>query len=117
MARLNGWQRIGVVLSALWLAFVCFMFVISRNGARPDFSSDVHYVDHECETKLASEPAPTPGQPISLERFAGCERSEQRTRWGQFALVMLAPIALGWSLIYLLIATIRWVATGFRPEP
>ena len=123
--RLNGWQRIGIVLSVVWVV-VAGVWVMST-------------VEHLASTRLRSclldasfrYPAPRPqfyatGPPPEYEKeVARCEREFRnelnayqaqynRDRLYAVARIGLAPILAAWLLPYLLISLVRWIRRGFN---
>jgi hypothetical protein len=113
--RLNGWQRIGVVLTGLWVALVlCVVagtdsFVTTIPGQPPSCSAP------------APESSPDK-KTFSFEEAFGCAPGaivagtpdSQHFNWrGLMFAIAAVPVGV-WLLIYLLIHIIRWVAQGFR---
>jgi hypothetical protein len=122
--RLNGWQRIGVVLSVLWLVFVFGLGVCG-------------YLDLPRALGPFVRIAQPPDAPISAPRTAA--RHENRTHAAiagtiipysdvspiqslnptyefNFPGVLLAafiPLVLGWTIAIVLVKTIRWIHEGF----
>jgi hypothetical protein len=97
--RLNGWQRIGIVLSVLWaLSAVVWVPTFLDHRAMKDFKVCIDvYTD-----------------------FSMCQRSLDRqlkdteaNRTFITAAVALAPVVISWLLI--IVATVRWVRRGFQP--
>jgi len=121
--RLNGWQRIGVVLTALWFLFVLFHgakgYLSVESGTGP-FVRTIQGTPPHCTSPA---PEPSPGQKtFSFEELHGCapdalvggtpDRSE--FLWGELFAVAAIPPVLVWLLGYLLLGVVRWVAKGFR---
>jgi hypothetical protein len=98
--RLNGWQRIGIVLSVLWAAFV--LFYIWQNWATlSSVYSDQFY---RC-------------------LFGPDEAADFKTCHANYYAAMirvvgswLAPIPIAWMVIYLIVWTVRWIRRGFQPS-
>ena len=101
--HLNGWQRVGIVLSMLW-AVVGGMWgdqiAIQKGGAIPI----AHYkwcitqpdYDDECSATFDEEYA------------AGV-----RGHWAFAAMAGLVPIPVAWLLVYIMAWTTRWIRRGF----
>jgi hypothetical protein len=105
--RLNGWQRIGIVLSMLW-AVVGGLWGnhidIQEGGAIPIAHykwciSQPDYDDDECSHTFDEEYA------------AGV-----RGHWALPAIVGLVPIPVAWLLVYIVVWTVRWIGRGFQPS-
>jgi hypothetical protein len=95
--RLNGWQRIGIVLSVVWIlvgALWGWMF------ATADYRSCV---------VMAS----------SVETLDFCNRYHRwvfDTAWVYSLLVALVPIPIAWLLVYGVSYLVRWIKSGFKQE-
>src|SRR5215472_92402 len=106
--RLNGWHRIGIVLSMLWAVMGGLWgnhIAIQRGGAIPiahykSCISQPDYDDDECTAAFDEEYA------------AGL-----RDHWA-FAVIMagLIPIPVAWLLVYIVVWTARWIRRGFQPS-
>jgi hypothetical protein len=105
--RLNGWQGIGVVASVLWLVFVGCLAAYEANlseSATTFLTQDIN-----AETKL-----PIPTGPVTFESFL--VKRERVLVPGRIALVMCVPLVVVWLAVYGLLATMRWVARGFKHD-
>jgi hypothetical protein len=90
--RLNGWQRIGIVLSALWVLV---------GGLWGRQLAVAPYFD--C---IKSAP--------NIDTMNFCERYLQD--WGSTAmLIALVPLPIAWLLVYIVVWTVRWIRRGFQP--
>jgi hypothetical protein len=90
--RLNGWQRLGIVLSALWVLV---------GGLWGRHLTVAPYFD--C---IKSAP--------NIDTMNFCERYLQD--WGSTAmLIALVPIPIAWLLVYIVVWTVRWIRRGFQP--
>lgn len=91
MKRLNGWQRIGVVLSVLWSLFVVGLaYEYMKRGLIDPY--DLLLLDH-------------------LTIFLGHPP--------RFVVVLAAlafPIVGGWLLVYGIVWATKWVTRGFKSE-
>lgn len=136
--RLNGWQRLGVVLSGLWFVFaVC---VVTYRYTMNENNWFVHVAKEEPPPAPApypeTEPTPAPAPahveaksnefdrkfdalPLAsdaevfgqeLEAEEGLARELELVRCVAF---VLAPIALGWIAAYAIVWAIAWVRAGF----
>jgi hypothetical protein len=94
--RLHGWQRIGIVLSILWLPAGALLGVVAavapyrvciRNSLNDIAWCDMVYRDA-----------------FSPEHL-----------WSAAALFALTPIPVAWLLAYAALWAMRWVWRGFQP--
>jgi heme/copper-type cytochrome/quinol oxidase subunit 2 len=92
--RLNGWQRIGIVLSLVW-AVVGGLW--GRKAALTPFL--------DC-----------------LSDTGNLNFCQSQYQWAidqvwLFALIFgLAPIPIAWLLVYIVVWTVRWIRRGFQPS-
>ena len=102
--RLNGWQRIGVVVSIAWFIGGGFWgsgLIEEQDGA------GVVAAYKSCLESNAD--------------WAPCQQAFQRDwpvtmkyHWAETATFALVPIPAVWLFVYGLIAIWRWIARGFR---
>ena len=142
--RLNGWQRIGIVLSALWALFILFVGVSNSLNAGGPF---VHYTPSvtitvkrgtlgRCTEVLASSST----APLSIDEILNeqtdalgehCLRSHYITGIpdvtrqtperheflaGTFLRWLLVPLLTAWLSVYALIFSVRWISRGFNQK-
>ena len=99
--QLNGWQRVGIVLSVLWIVVIAIIALSEYAGwvrlGEFTFRYEVmtlktgaRFVD---DLGLLYEP--------SFKVF-------------YFATALLLPVLIGWITVYLLAWAIRWVHRGFK---
>lgn len=89
--KLNGWQRIGIIISVFWLSFI---IVLSFNY--------IGIID--------------PCAPPILDRFSEFLSLPYMGAFHKGVVVLLAiclPIITGWLLAYLIIWSVTWVKKGF----
>ncbi len=119
---MSGWQRLGVVLSVLWIVACPVLLVVSQNVSAEHSSQDC--------MKLADKIYQGDGSSTASDRFEkminDCGRTylASTTDYSKMfgdengkKLLMYAvgvPIVTLWVVGGLLIGTIRWVARGFR---
>ena len=108
--RLNGWQRIGVVISVVWVLSVggCGALEQVREG-----HSTYYFVDTVIVPVPPVKELNRPGRLLSDEEFLGL-RTEHHFRVDRLIAAMLVPVALFWVLAYACVFVVRWVAAGFR---
>jgi hypothetical protein len=121
MRRLNGWQRIGVVLTSLWLLFAALTIAFAYTDNASDFVSVSDGTPAVCSG--ASDPS---GHTITLEEaYGGCAPgkeispaipSSKHLRLAPAGALLLLPPLFGWLLVYVAVAAVRWVARGFHGD-
>jgi hypothetical protein len=117
LSRTNGWQRIGIVLSVVWLIAACSLVLVvttSHSGVSPFLSiSSAH-----CQPGAPQIPSSQKHLRLS-EAVLGCPEKyivseTQSINWPSTLAFLFCPIFLVWGLAFALVRTIRWVAAGFR---
>src|SRR3990172_3396073 len=108
--RLNGWQRIGVVLSVVWALSIGGLGALeyAQEGDPTHYFVDT--------VKLDLPPAKDvnrPGRLLSFEEVVGY-RVEHHFRTDRLIVVILVPVILFWAIAYVCVLVVRWVAAGFR---
>ena len=100
----NGWQRLGISLSALWWLAGLSLFLAEYLQASP-FTSTLFVVHHS--TSIFSI--------IPLE-IAGLSSSETVADVNTLMVItaLLAPIG-AWLLSVVSMIVVRWIAAGFEP--
>jgi hypothetical protein len=119
--KLNGWQRIGVVLSIVWVLYGAYWG--NEYGLRQGDWTDLVYEScmDSAQTKAADAHYSQPAQEQHARDDAACEQSRERD-WGtsiqyhfQYAAICaFVPIPLAWGIVYGLIALVRWIRNGFK---
>jgi hypothetical protein len=105
---MNGWQRIGIVLSVLWVfgaGFYQRKTDMDRAGTMGGWAMSV------CERVQTSK---------GSNDFSRCTGEFERmfntfaeNSWGNVGFVALAPIPIAWLLVYFVVWISRWVRRGF----
>ena len=93
MKSLNGWQRIGVVLSLLWCTFTAGLAYQYAGFVDPD---NLPLLYHFSEL-------------LSLAYLGSTHKVVV------VALAGILPIACGWLFVYGLLRTVNWAMAGFNP--
>ena len=135
--RLSGWQRIGVVFSALWLLFVGglaaiemlhsapfgeFVFVEFVRDGTETTQGNVRPITEE-EAKQLRPRRPFEGRQEVIESHVDPETGKRTITVASFRAVLrakhllitgVAPILSGWFFVYLISWTFKWVKRGFQ---
>ena len=102
---LNGWQRLGVVLSALWWFTCLSLFLIEYTEASP-FSSTL-FVTHQATSIFSF---------IPLE-IGGLSSSGTVAEINVLMLVAALSVpVLSWILAAAIMIIMSWIAVGFEPH-
>lgn len=121
--RLNGWHRIGIVLSSL------FMIVVSvyQRLKQADLEFLLYRIANEAKSRCienvrANVPAPPAG--FVLDAEAACIENYEKEieRIFSFTDVKIIdllyhavfPVIAAWIIVYFLLFTFRWIRGGFR---
>ena len=115
--KLNGWQRLGVVLSVSWIlcisgtAFVEFFFV--SNPRHCIFVYDAIPVGTVWTEKLDTKGQPIPPWQYDWESDKSIPKT-RKLRVGVFTSILILPLVGGWLLSFSSIRTFKWVREGFQ---
>jgi len=111
--QLNGWQRIGAILSLLWVVSVCGYAVseYSERGPRTAYFVEMVKVG-VAPTGDSADSQTGKRRTLSFEDFVG--RFEPRLMIDRLIAAIALPLIAAWALVYLGIIAVRWVAAGFR---
>jgi hypothetical protein len=117
MERLNGWQRIGVVLSILWFFVGGFLGnqEAIREGADPAIAIYGMCMDaaHGRENNNPKYDVAAALDECGRE-FIKNDTAWTADHWYVALFVGLVPIPLAWLLVWGLISLYRWMGAGFR---
>jgi hypothetical protein len=121
MPRLNGWQRVGVVLSVVWAIGASayeFVHIGDREQEKINFFLKVFY--DQC--REAQDLATQAGRPFERDCVGeqynkhlpslNKEFYYSESRWG-VATMAFVPIAITWLLAWWVISIVRWIKSGF----
>lgn len=113
--NINGWQRIGVVISVAWLSVTCGAYFYELNNHPSEISTYLPHSAYEWlndyeGTKIAHEKAKVEGEDFS-DRFVLLKPTFSASGLVLFALL---PLVLVWLAVYLFIYTYCWVKRGFE---
>jgi hypothetical protein len=105
----NGYQRIGIIVSVIWALFLAVFFLNSQlEPPRRIYDGAVAICTEQpwAERKACNDRA--------LETFIDLSQSAKAAFWKGLPIAEVATIALGWLIVYLLIWLTRWVRRGFQ---
>jgi hypothetical protein len=110
VAKLNGWKRLGLIASVVWILCAGVYTFKAVDDTRITTASGF---------TLRCEEAPDG----SLRGSAECDALSTdylaktgNEPWIEAAIVAFVPVPLGWGLAYLVLFLVRWVKRGFaRP--
>jgi hypothetical protein len=120
--RLNGWQRIGVVASVMWVvAGGWYEFHAIQQREDAEITARAKAADRRCretekmleDLNIKSAPKDCLGEDLRTVNRATEAVPSRESRW-KVAAVAILPIPFGWLIAYALIAIGRWIAAGFR---
>jgi hypothetical protein len=99
--QLNGWQRLGIVLSALWMLFIAIIALFEYGGwlRLGEFTFIYEVSTLETGARFVHD--------LGL-------LYEPSFKVSYFATALLLPVLIGWITVYLLAWGIRWVHRGFK---
>jgi|SRR5258708_9983545 hypothetical protein len=103
---LNGWQRIGIVVSIVWLI----------GGGLWGNSVGLSQGDHVSQALAQCLAAFTDWAPCSA-RFEKDWPEAVKYHWHYAAAFALIPIPLGWLVCWGLLNLVRWIRAGFKRSP
>lgn len=112
MLKLNMWQRLGIIASALWMV----------GGGLWQRTSDVAFASHMMSerylpcTEAASQLA-SGADAINSNCMSDAFKTYlifMEGSWGNVALFAIGPVLLTWILSYVILWLFRWVMIGRR---
>ena len=104
LVRLNGWQRIGIVLSVLWAIAAGVHLWLGWQTV----SYGYWRVYYHCVF--------TPGNDENSCQSAQEDAEKKPTEYVWVMLPLaLAVIPIAWLLVYIIVWTVRWIRRGFQP--
>lgn len=109
---LNGWKRIGIIASVVWILGAGVRTYDSESNSAIEGSASTHVT---CDSNLAGESgdAWTKGFDECNKRADGLLAEEIANARFDAAIVAFVPVPLGWGLVYLILFLVRWVKRGF----
>ena len=112
MAKLDGWKRIGIIVSVVWILGAA---VLTYDSATDHASEAIASIHVACDSNLAGKTgdAWTTG-------FGECNKQADDSLAEAItnarltaALFAFIPVPLGWGFVYLILFLVAWVKRGF----
>ena len=116
MRKLNGWKRIGIIASVVWILGAGLW---TYDSDLREASKYIVLAHVQCDADLAGKTgdAYTAGFNECNERDDGSLALAFTNARLQGAVVGLVPVPLGWALVYLVLFLVNWVKRGFMRTP
>jgi hypothetical protein len=105
--KLNGWIRIGIVLSILWVAWIGGYAVCEYFQHQPQHSIFIAWRAAKTGEDYVTL-AKTTGMFADLVPLSGS------LRVSRFLAFLFIPLAIAWSSSFVIVYTIIWIIRGFR---
>jgi hypothetical protein len=102
---LNGWQRVGVVLSVLWF----FIAGISQRS----YDVNKAYEFAHGSSSICYESHKDGNSDNCRQRFSEDYRLMLDGSWGNVIFMAIVPIPIFWGIVILIIKVYRWIKKGF----
>jgi hypothetical protein len=114
MMKLNGWKRIGIIASIVWILGAGLYTDDSELDKASQLIADIHV---RCDGNL---PDYRKDEAAYEAAFHRCDKEAAdslafayKSAWLAAAIVAFVPVPLGWGLVYLVLFLVRWVKRGF----
>jgi hypothetical protein len=101
---MNGWIRLGIVLSVVW-AIAVFFYVRNQDIDRYTAAWGSLYSDCTHDNVVRKE---------NTDCGALADGWTKAPGEGYAAFVALAPIPFGWLIVWIVFLVVRWVVRGFK---
>ncbi len=111
MFKLNGWQRLGVILSIVWL--LGSGIYINRLVTDSGMKSMVLVLNLCLDSSASSGGQNTPS---CTQKADDVYQDAVKNRYRDIAALTLIPLPIFWVLVYLAIFLYRWVCRGFKGD-
>ena len=103
--RLNGWQRIGIVLSIVWAVGAA---IHTRNDELDTWKRGTSLDYTLCMAGKQVD------WPKCLAELTATLKKGSDPYWSNIAFAAFGPVLAGWIVAYLLLWIFRWVRRGFE---
>jgi hypothetical protein len=115
MMNIKGWQRIGVVISVVWLLITCGAYFYELKNHPSEITiylpnTAYEWVNDNVGTKIEHEKAKAEGKDFS-DGFVFLKPTFSASG---LAFFLLFPLVLAWLSIYIFLYTYQWVRRGFE---
>jgi hypothetical protein len=125
---LSGWQRLGLVISVLWLIAAPAYLLFAENTRARDFYGSCRGASRSLESEMRARGAHEAADVEHREAHEICwsaagfvtaetlvrDLLDSRERSRRLWAFLVAPIAFFWIAGSAALSTIRWVLRGFR---
>jgi hypothetical protein len=112
VTKLNGWKRIGIIASVLWIPGA---WVHTFDSETDRASASIASTQVACDSSLAGKTGDA-----WTKGFNECDRQADDSLALALAnarleatFVALVPVPLGWGFTYLVLFLVKWVKRGF----
>jgi hypothetical protein len=123
--HLNGWQRIGVVISVLWAVGGGLsgnnLGLHEGDWVKEAYQDCLARVDNSVSSSLAASKDLGAVEKQDAKDLDLCAQTRDKAwpkaisnHWIYAAFFGLAPVLLGWFAVYGVIALVRWIRAGFK---
>jgi hypothetical protein len=112
MVKVNGWKRIGVIASVVWILGAGAHTYDSEIDSASKGIASIHVA---CDSNLAGKTGDARDVGFNeCNKQASEMLAEANTNaWFSAALIAFVPVPLGWGFTYLVLFLVRWVRRGF----
>jgi len=113
MNKLNGWVRIGIVLSVLWVLGAGIYTNKQVTEIAVDSSSLVY--------RLCTSSPPSDAEQTGFFKYCELKRDEiyqdaVHYRMRDVAIFSLGPLPIFWLIGFICVMTYRWIKKGFKAK-
>lgn len=112
---LNGWERIGVILSVLWF------FYGGLNTTR--YYADLAFDKSSASYEICKAPINDYSDEKGFKKLDQCSKDRDKNyamwldgTWLTALIVAILPIPIVWYLISILIKLYKWTSAGFQKD-
>jgi hypothetical protein len=110
--RLNGWRRIGVVLSVIWfVSFYWYLWDREKQKAQKEFQT----VEAQCEQYLSEEEKLKERFDFTcfFKGYKAYEAKIEKVSTPLLVAIDFGSVVLWWIVLRLLLSVYRWIVRGF----
>jgi hypothetical protein len=128
---MSGWQRMGVVISVLWILGAPFGLVISQNHSASDYYASCYDLKYRIASNYRDARRNDLADATENRAHDGCWKVAGFTTVGQLLsgltagdfqsgilrALLLVPLAAFWIIGGIVTGTLRWIGRGFQKTP